>query len=138
MKVAVPLVALLLVALVCGTSAASRGRMLLSCEDDCQKGFEDNVSKCIARTDLGKPPMPKTFAHFGMTVTNAPKFVEPTKTAFQLADEDCRRLQTPELNRCKASCKPPAPKCDVVTAMCRSVFKEGTLMEVYCRKERGC
>jgi hypothetical protein len=132
MKVTVPLVTLLLVALVCGTSAASRGRMLLSCEDDCQKGFEDNVAQCIAKTDLGKPPQP---ANQGFAQAAAPAFVAPTKTAFVLADAECRRLQTPELSKCKAACK---PDCADVAAKCRSAFQEGILMEIYCRKGKGC
>jgi hypothetical protein len=139
MKFNAPLVVLLLVALVCGTSAASRGRMLLSCEDDCNKGFENNVAKCIAKTDLGKPPQPMTVSLCqGCAHAAASAFVAPTKTAFELADTECRRLQAGELNKCKAACAPPAPDCADVAAKCRSVFKEGTLLEIYCRKEKNC
>lgn len=139
MKFSTPLAVLLLVACASAASAASRGRMLLSCEDDCKKGFEDNVSKCIAKTGLGKPPTPVNFGGMPIAQAAAPMaFVAPSKTAFQLTEDECRKLQTPEFHTCIAACKPAGPDCFEVAKKCRASFDEGTLLEAYCKKDKGC
>jgi hypothetical protein len=110
--------------------------MLLSCEDDCQKDYENNVARCIAETQLGTPPVPA-----GVTATKSANsaysaiYVAPQKTSFEVVETECRRLQNDELNGCKAAC---GPDCNQVAKTCRSAFNAGTLMEAYCKKAKGC
>jgi hypothetical protein len=132
MKVTASLVVLLLVALVCASCASSsRSRMLLSCEDDCQKGYESNVARCIADYRIGPPPLPKAVG-FGTVV-----YTQPRSTAFELIEQDCRKQQAFEFNKCKAACV-PARDCNEVVKTCRSTFKEGTVREAYCKQSKGC
>lgn len=127
MKCSVVLLSLLLVALVSSASAASRPRRMLldACEDKCQREYDANVRKCIADTKLGEPPVIKTFA-----------YVPPKDTALQLAEQKCEELQAPQLEACKAKCKPADTGNDC--KKCDERYGADTQQAKWCRVAKGC
>ena len=58
---------------------------------------------------------------------------------FELVEEDCRKLQGPELDKClMEGCKKDKKDCTAVGKKCDDSFKEGTMLAAWCRQEEGC
>lgn len=128
-----------MLALACGllvlltAPGSANARMLLgTCEDDCQSDYEKNVKKCIAETKLGEPPATKAAA--GAMAALA--YVPPKDTGFELAEKECRRLQEPELNKCKLGCN--KKDCVAIGKKCDDTFDKGTMLAAWCREKEGC
>lgn len=136
------LMALLLLALLASTAAADNTnkprRMLLgTCEDDCTDQYNKNVQRCIADTQLGKPPALAPPAG-GLAAANALAYIPPDMTGFELVEKECKSKQDPELAKCKADCKPKGPDCTAVGKKCDASFQPGSMLAAWCRQESGC
>lgn len=55
---------------------------------------------------------------------------------FQLAEKECRRLQDPELTKCKAGCN--KKDCVAIGKKCDDSFDKGTMLAAWCRQKEGC
>lgn len=55
---------------------------------------------------------------------------------FQLAEKECRRLQDPELQKCKAACN--KKDCNAIVKKCNDAFNEGSMLAAWCSKKEGC
>lgn len=83
--------------------------------------------------------------HHGSPRTSLPTVNFPAHPAgFELVEEDCRRLQDPELATCKEGCNKDKKDCSdpvvysAVVKKCKESFKEGSMLEAWCRNEFGC
>jgi hypothetical protein len=136
------LLALLLTALVSDSTAASVPRRILldafsDCQEQCTEKYEDNVQKCISDTKMGEPPMTITKAAHAHPPPPSMKYTPPKKTAFNLAEQQCRELQQEEYTKCKNACV-KKPDCDAVKQKCDKFFDQGSLLAAWCRAKEGC
>lgn len=130
------LLASLLLAVLLAAPRADARALLATCEEDCQVIYEKNVKKCISETQLGEPPAIQAQGTAKAAAKAAADYVPPKDTGFELAEKECRRLQDPELAKCKEGCN--KKDCVAIAKKCDDSFDKGTMLAAWCRQKEGC